>query len=212
MVRVKICGITCLEDALSAAGAGADALGFVFWEKSPRHVEPEAASRIIRSLPPFVLTVGVFVNASFDAIKSIIDGTGIDRVQLHGDESPSLCRSVSESTGKKVIKAFRIRERADIDRLDGYNVDAHLLDAYREGTPGGTGETFDWDLAVEAKKERRIILSGGLTPENVSRAIELVRPYAVDVSSGVESRPGKKDPDKIKRFMEEIRHTNQPGA
>ena len=107
-----------------------------------------------------------------------------------------------------MIKAFRIMERLDLNRLTGYKVDAHLLDTYREGIPGGTGETFDWDLAVEAKKERRIILSGGLNPENISKAIKLVRPYAIDVSSGVESRPGKKDPEKISRFMEQVRHTN----
>ncbi|MEK6759160.1 MAG: phosphoribosylanthranilate isomerase [Deltaproteobacteria bacterium] len=208
MVKVKICGITSLEDALYAAEAGADALGFVFWEKSPRYIEPMEAWRIKRSLPPFILTVGVFVNTPFDTLKTVISSTRIDCVQLHGDESPRMCQSVGESTGKKVIKAFRIREHTDIDRLDGYKVDAHLLDTYREGTPGGTGETFDWDMAVEAKKNRRIILSGGLTPENISKAIKLVRPYAVDVSSGVESRPGKKDPEKIKRFMEQIRHTN----
>lgn len=208
MIKVKICGITSFEDALYAVEAGADAIGFIFWEKSPRYIEPTEALRIIKSLPPFVLTVGVFVNAPFDELRSIIVKTNIDCVQLHGDESPRMCQSVCESTRKRVIKAFRIRERLDLDRLYGYKVDAHLLDTYREGVPGGTGETFDWDLAVEAKKERRIILSGGLNPENISKAIKLVRPYAVDVSSGVESRPGKKDPEKINRFMEQVRHTN----
>lgn len=205
MVKVKICGITNEEDAVSAMEAGADALGFVFWDKSPRYIEPKAVWSIKKNLPPFITTVGVFVNMPLDKLKSVLFDTNVDCIQLHGDESPRFCEGVYEFAEKKIIKAFRIRERLDISKLKNYKVDSYLLDTYREGMPGGTGETFDWDLAVEAKEKRRIILSGGLTPENISKAIKLVRPYAVDVSSGVEAKPGKKDPEKIHKFMVQVR-------
>lgn len=200
-VRVKICGITNLEDAEAAVRFGADALGFVFYRKSPRYIDPREAGGIIRALPPFVTKVGVFVNETLDEVRRAREEASLDRVQLHGDETPEYC----EKTGSGVIKAFRIRVRADIEELALYDVSAFLLDTYREDTPGGTGETFNWEIAVEASSERRIILSGGLNAENVAMAIKTVRPYAVDVSSGVESAPGKKDLEKMKKFIDEAR-------
>lgn len=201
MTRVKICGITELEDALKAVEYGADALGFVFFDKSPRNISPQTAALIASELPPFVTTVGVFVNESPDRIRAISDEVRLSCVQLHGDESPEFCASL----GLKVIKALRVKNKADINMLRAYSVSAYLLDTYKAGVPGGTGETFDWEIAVEAKKLGRIILSGGLNPENIKDAIELVRPYAVDVSSGVEIKPGKKDPDKVLKFIQRVK-------
>lgn len=201
MTRVKICGITELEDALKAVEYGADALGFVFFDKSPRNISPQTAALIASELPPFVTTVGVFVNESPDRIRAVSDEVRLSCVQLHGDESPEFCASL----GLKVIKALRVRDKADINMLRAYSVSAYLLDTFKEGVPGGTGETFDWEIALEAKKLGRIILSGGLTPENVKDAIELVRPYAVDVSSGIEIKPGRKDPDKVLKFIQRVK-------
>lgn len=200
MTRVKICGITNLEDARLAVEYGADALGFVFYEGSPRHVFPETVREIISHLPPFVTTVGVFVNASPQEIREVMDLAGLDVVQLHGDEPQEEC-----SLFPRVIKAFRVRELSDIERLKGYSVSAYLLDAYDPEVPGGTGQTFNWDIAVEAKKYGPIILAGGLTPENVADAVSRVRPYAVDVSSGVEAQKGKKDPEKMRLFIERVK-------
>lgn len=205
MVRVKICGITNLEDALTAAEYGADALGFVFWEKSPRYVSPDTAATIIKSLPPFIAAVGVFVNEPAARIRSIIDAAGLNCIQLHGDESPSECARINGGTGLKLIKAFRVRDKKDISRLSDYKVSAYLLDAFREGVPGGTGQTFDWELAIEAKASGRIILSGGLNPENIKDALAKAGPYGVDVSSGVEVRPGKKDRDRLIKFLEQVK-------
>jgi phosphoribosylanthranilate isomerase len=199
--RVKICGITNKEDAASAIEAGADALGFVFYEKSPRFVTREIARDIIATVPPFVTTVGVFVNEAADVIKGLREFVPLDRVQLHGDETPEF----SELLGSGVIKALRIKGEEDILVMKGYNVETFLLDAFVEATPGGTGVSFDWAIALEAKRYGRIILSGGLTPENVAEAVKRAAPYAVDVSSGVESSPGVKDPDKIRRFIEEAK-------
>ena len=196
MTRVKICGITNLEDARLAVKYGADALGFVFYEGSPRHVFPETVREIISHLPPFVTTVGVFVNAPPQEIREVMDLAGLDVVQLHGDEPQEEC-----SLFPRVIKAFRVRELSDIERLKGYSVSAYLLDAYDPEVPGGTGQTFNWDIAVEAKKYGPIILAGGLTPENVADAVSRVRPYAVDVSSGVEAQKGKKDHEKMRLFI-----------
>ncbi len=200
-VRVKICGITNLADAEAAVRFGADALGFIFYKKSPRYIDPREAGGIIEALPPFVTKVGVFVNETLDEVRRAREEASLDRVQLHGDETPEYCSEL----GSGVIKAFRIRVRADIEKLALYDVPAYLLDTYREGTPGGTGETFNWEIAVEASSERRIILSGGLNAENVAMAIKTVRPYAVDVSSGVEAAPGKKDLEKMKKFIDEAR-------
>jgi phosphoribosylanthranilate isomerase len=199
--RVKICGITSERDAASAIEAGADALGFVFYEKSPRFVTREIARDIIAKVPPFITTVGVFVNETADVIKGLREFVPLDRVQLHGDEDPEF----SELLGPGVIKALRIKGEEDILVLKDYNATAFLLDAFVDGKPGGTGATFDWAIALEAKRYGRIILSGGLTPENVAEAVVRAAPYAVDVSSGVESSPGVKDPDKIRRFIEEAK-------
>ena len=199
MVRVKICGITNSEDARAAVECGADALGFVFFRESPRFVTPEDASSIIRSLPAFVVSVGVFVNERRQDIESILSYTGVDVVQLHGDETPDMCM-----LSRRVVKAFRVKSLdslAPIERFRGL-VSAFLLDTYTPDTLGGTGRIFNWDVALEAKQFGRVILAGGLTPDNVAAAVDHVRPYAVDVSSGVELRKGKKDHDRMKRFIE----------
>ena len=200
-VRIKICGITNLEDALVATELGADAVGFVFYEKSPRYINPRTAALIIRELPPFVATVGVFLNEPPDKPVDTAKQSGVGCVQLHGDETPEYCQSL----GLRTIKALRVKDAYVLNELRSFTVSGILLDTYREGVPGGTGETFDWEIAAEAAKAGRIILSGGLTPENVRQAIEKVRPYAVDVSSGVESKPGKKDHEKLRKFFEQVR-------
>lgn len=202
-VRIKICGITNPADAAMAAEAGADALGFVFWKKSPRYVAPSTAAAIIGSLPPFVTAVGVFVNELPERIVEIAVAAGLGCVQLHGDENPGVCGTIKASVvGLRLIKAFRVSKGFDIMSLKPYSAQAYLLDAYKAGVPGGTGQTFDWEVAVKAKEMGRIILSGGLTPSNVAEAVREVRPYAVDVSSGVERSPGLKDADKVVRFIE----------
>ncbi|MBI5826367.1 MAG: phosphoribosylanthranilate isomerase [Deltaproteobacteria bacterium] len=200
-IRVKICGIISMEDASVAFEGGADAVGFIFYRKSLRYITPLAASRIVEGLGPFITTVGVFVNESPEEIKAAISISGIDCVQLHGEEGPRDCLGY----GLDVIKAIRVRDSSDIERLEDFRVSAYLLDTYREGMHGGTGEAFDWDIAVEAKRSGRVILSGGLDPDNVGEAVRRVRPYAVDVSSGVESAPGRKDPDRVLRFIKEAR-------
>jgi phosphoribosylanthranilate isomerase len=202
MVKVKICGITSLEDALAAVEAGADALGFVFYSASPRNISPEQAADIIRNLPPFVQTVGLFVNEELAAVNEISDRCGLDVVQLHGSETPGYCESVS----RRIIKAFRVRDIATLDALLQYKVSGCLLDAWSPTAPGGTGQTFNWDVAEEAvKRGQRIILAGGLTPDNVAEAVRQVKPYAVDVSSGVESSPGCKDAEKVRTFLIQTR-------
>ncbi|HYT60482.1 MAG TPA: phosphoribosylanthranilate isomerase [Haliangiales bacterium] len=198
-VRVKICGITNPADALAAVEAGADALGFMLYEKSPRHVPVKAAAEIIRRLPPFVAKVGVFVNATEKAVLKTVSVCGLDTLQFHGDETPEFCQKFPPL---KVYKAFRIRNLESLQSLSAYETDAWLLDSFLPDTLGGTGATFNWDWAVEATKlGRPIILAGGLTPENVTGAVRNLRPYAVDVSSGVESSPGKKDHAKIRDFI-----------
>jgi phosphoribosylanthranilate isomerase len=197
MVKVKICGITNVEDALHAADCGADALGFVFYDKSPRCLDPEAARGIIAELPPFVTAVGLFVNETPDRIRRITDFCGLDAIQLHGDEGPADC----DYAPRRVVKALRVKEAASLQRLDEYTVSAILLDAWVPGVYGGTGERLDWSLAAEVAGRRRTILAGGLTPENVTEAVRTVRSYAIDVSSGVEAAPGKKDPEKVAAFI-----------
>jgi phosphoribosylanthranilate isomerase len=202
MVRVKICGITNLEDARLAADLGAHALGFIFYPKSPRSVAPDAAREIIRTLPPFVLTVGVFVDEEAGVVRDLATTVGLDWVQVHGSESPEYCKSL----GRRVIKGFRVKGEDIFEKLQQYQgaAQAFLLDAYKPGTPGGTGETFDWDLARRAGKYGPIILAGGLTTDNVAEAIRIARPTAVDVASGVEAAPGKKDPVRLREFFEAI--------
>ena len=197
-VRIKICGITNKEDALAAAHLGADALGFVF-ATSPRKVSIESAREIIKTLPPFVHTVGVFVDEDLERVSSIAAQCGLDILQLHGNESVAYCSSFD----RRVIKAVRLQSRDELKNLSQYAdvVDGLLLDTYVPNQPGGTGVTFDWKLAVEAKRYGRIILAGGLNPENVAAAISTVKPYAVDASSGLEQSPGVKDHEKMARFI-----------
>lgn len=198
IVKVKICGLTRLADAQSAIAAGADALGFVFWEQSPRRLCTAAAAEIIRQLPPQVQKVGVFVNAPPEAVRRAIGECSLDVLQFHGDESPDYCQQFDRRT----MKAFRIRDAESLRALPDYRTDAWLLDAFVPGQPGGCGATFNWNLAVEAQKfGRPLFLAGGLTPENVAAAVRQVRPCGVDVSSGVELAPGQKDSEKVRAFI-----------
>jgi phosphoribosylanthranilate isomerase len=197
MVRVKICGITNVEDALHAVQAGADALGFVFHEASPRYVFPEQAALIIKALPPFVQAVGLFVNAEVDFVNAVAGQCRLDLVQLHGDEPPEYCDRIA----RRVIKAFRVKNISSLDPVRNYRVAGILLDAYSPKTYGGTGLTFNWEMAQSAKTYGPVILAGGLAPDNVRQAVERVNPYGVDVSGGVEAAPGRKDPEKVKEFI-----------
>lgn len=200
-VRVKVCGLTDPEEAIEIAGIGVDAIGLVF-AKSPRQVDAHTARRIVGALPPFVQAVGVFVDEEPGRIRELIDYCGLDLVQLHGHEGPDVCRVFAP----RVIKAVRLRSRGDIHGLIPYQevVRAFLLDTWSPRAPGGTGETFDWSLAVEAKEmlSRPIILAGGLRPENCAEAIRIVHPFGVDVSSGVEHAPGRKDMKRTRWFVE----------
>ena len=197
-VRVKICGITRVEDALAAVDAGADALGFMFYEASPRCVTPRQALEMLRELPTFVARVGVFVNPAADKVRAAIAETGIDTLQFHGEETPAFCRQF----GLRVIKAFRVQDAESLKPLADFRSEAWLLDSFVEGKRGGTGAVFNWDLAAQAVKQGgRVILAGGLTPENAGDAVRRVRPYALDVSSGVELAPGKKDAAKVRAFI-----------
>lgn len=205
MIKIKICGITNLDDALAAADAGADALGFNFYKKSPRCIEPSKAAEIIAQLPPFIIPVGLFVNEREEKIREIQHLTCLQAVQLHGDESPEFCQRF----GERVIKAFQIKSKESLKNMAHYHVGAFLLDSYKNGERGGTGETFDWHLAVVAKTFGRIILAGGLTPDNVAEAVKLVQPYAVDVASGVEKEKGVKDHAKMKKFIVEVRRASR---
>ncbi len=200
-MRVKICGITRSGDAECAVRAGADALGFVFARSSPRFVQPDVARKIIASLPPFVTPVGVFADASVQEILGSIRASGVRVVQIHGDLDPD----ASGAVPVPVVKAFRVGDGFRLEELGKHPAAAYLLDAFVEGVMGGTGKSFDWSVARSAAKFGRIILAGGLTAENVGAAIGAARPYAVDVSSGVELEPGKKDPEKIAAFCAAVR-------
>jgi phosphoribosylanthranilate isomerase len=204
-VKVKVCGITNAEDASAAVEAGADALGFIFYEQSPRYVVPAVASRIIAELPPLVLPVGVFVNEGMATVRSIMDTCGLAMAQLHGDESASYCRELS----RPAMKALRLKDRASLLALAEYQgrggVRGFVLDSFSEIAYGGTGQVTDWTLAAEVAKSTPILLAGGLTPDNVAQAVRTVRPYGVDVSSGVESAPGKKEHAKLRAFVEAVR-------
>ncbi len=201
MIRVKICGNVTLKDTMAAVEAGADAVGFVFYVRSPRVVSPKTVASIVSHLPPFVTPVGVFVNEKPDVVRQIMSDCGLAYAQLHGEESPQYCAELRFP----VLKGIRVRSREDVSALASYRVEAILLDAYVEGMVGGTGTTFDWDLAVEAKAWGPIILAGGLTPDNVVEAISRVQPYGVDVSSGVEAAPGVKDHAKVRAFVESVK-------
>jgi phosphoribosylanthranilate isomerase len=195
--RVKICGITNLDDAHHAAACGADALGFVFYPGSPRFVDPDTARRIIAELPPLVTTVGLFVNEPPARIREMVDFCGLNTVQLHGDEEPDQCCYPP----CRVIKAFRLRVDMQDSLFAAYKVSALLLDAFVPDQLGGTGHRCDWAQAAVVASQHRVILAGGLNPENVAEAVRQVHPYGVDVSSGVEEKPGQKDPEKVARFI-----------
>jgi phosphoribosylanthranilate isomerase len=197
-VRVKICGITRLQDLHAACDAGADALGFVFYEKSPRHLSIATAAALLRELPPFVQSVGLFVNAEPAFIEAVLNAVPLDLLQFHGDETPADCARY----GRPYIKAVRVNRETDLLKCAA-DIDAArglLLDAYVPGVPGGTGERFDWRL-IPPDLPKPVILSGGLTPDNVADAVQRVRPWAVDVSSGVEVSKGIKDAHKIAQFI-----------
>lgn len=201
--RVKICGITSLDDALYAVNEGADALGFVFYEQSPRYVAPDVANAIVSQLPPFVIPVGLFVNATPDLVSSVVQGNARWIAQFHGDETAEEC----ESHSVPYYKALRMKQDIDLfAELERYSSSlAILLDAYKHGVPGGTGETFNWEL-IPKKLSKPIILAGGLTPSNVKAAIAKVKPYAVDVSGGVEQSKGVKDRGKVAQFIYNAKH------
>ncbi len=207
--RIKICGITRPQDARAAVAAGADAIGFIFAESSPRRVAPEQARDIVASLPPFVDAVGVFVDQDVEYIEELVNYCGLTMVQLHGRETPAICKRLSV----RVLKGFRI----SAERLAGGLVDfgpyygavaGFLLDTYSKGQVGGTGEVFDWQLVEHNQPPGPVILAGGLTPANVSVAIQMVRPFAVDVNSGVESEPGIKEESAIRRLVEAVRQAD----
>jgi phosphoribosylanthranilate isomerase len=201
MTRVKICGITQLEDAELAVSLGAWALGFILWPDSKRACDPAVAAGIARAVRRRVELVGVFVNAGLDDIVQAADAIGFTHVQLHGDEGPAFCSAVGQRTGARVIKAVRIGSGADIRAAERFHTDFHLLDSAVRGARGGTGQPWDWRLAAHRRSAVPAILSGGLTADNVAAGIEAVRPYAVDVASGTEAAPGIKDPAKVEAFL-----------
>ncbi len=204
MLKVKICGITNRPDAVAAAALGVDALGFIF-AKSPRRIEPEKAQTIIRALPPFITTVGVFVNEDPEDIRRIVAFCGLDMIQFHGDESPEVC----EAFMPRAIKAFQLRDESGLSQIHAYagKVRAVVFDTYSKDKRGGTGRSFDWTLAVKGKQGGiPVILSGGLGPANIAEAVSTVQPSAVDVNSGVEKKPGVKDHHLMKTFMAIVRN------
>jgi phosphoribosylanthranilate isomerase len=200
--KTKICGITTLGDAAAAVEAGVDALGFVLYRNSPRYIEPHLVKQIIAELPPFVLPVGVFVNEDTKVVRDLMDSCGLALAQLHGDETATYC----ETLGRPVLKAIRLKDRRSFLALAEYRgragVRGFLLDAYLEHAYGGTGRAPDWSLAAEVARAATVVLAGGLTAENVEAAVRTVRPYGVDVSSGVEDRPGKKNREKMRAFVQ----------
>jgi phosphoribosylanthranilate isomerase len=211
--RIKHCGITTLEDAQLAAEAGAWALGMIFWEGSPRRVELAEAQVIGAALRRTLNIVGVFVNATLEEIDAVTQATGLTHIQLHGDEGPAFCTEVARRTGAKLIKATRVRSRADLQAATAFHTDFHLLDAHVEGVPGGTGATIDWELVRRNNRfTAPLVLSGGLRADNVAAAIAITEPYAVDVASGTESSPGVKDPEKLIAFAEAVHSTDEVAA
>jgi phosphoribosylanthranilate isomerase len=203
--RIKHCGITNLEDAHRAAEAGAWALGMIFYPGSVRRCDPGEAQRIGASLRRTVNLTGVFVNATLDEIDAVSERAGLSLVQLHGDEGPAFCAEVARRTGAKVIKATRVRSRADLQAAAAFHTDFHLFDAHVEGARGGTGRTIDWELLRDRRVAAPVILSGGLTPGNVAEAIAATDPFAVDVASGTELAAGIKDPEKLEAFADAVR-------
>jgi phosphoribosylanthranilate isomerase len=201
-VHVKFCGITRVEDAREAVRLGAWAIGLNHWSGSPRRIDPGAAIEISAEVRRSIEIVGVFVNASLDEIARAVEDEQLSIVQLHGDEGPSFCQEVARRTGAKVIKALRVRSTADLVAAEPFRTDFHLFDAHRAGMPGGTGETFDWELVAKRPGEIPAILAGGLRPDNVAEAVETARPWAVDVASGIEAAPGVKDHGLMAEFAQ----------
>jgi phosphoribosylanthranilate isomerase len=208
--RIKFCGLTSLPDAQLAVQVGAWAIGLIFWPHSPRRCGLEDAAEIAAALKRQAEIVGVFVNPTLDEVARTADAVGLTMLQLHGEEGPAFCAEAGRRTGCKVIKAARVRSGADIQTLSSFHTDYHLLDSYTAGVPGGTGETFAWEIARHHRGRTPVILSGGLNPGNVADAISVVRPFAVDVASGVELAPGRKDPDKIRAFAAAVASTATP--
>ena len=205
--KIKFCGLTSLSDAHLAVQAGAWAIGLIFWPHSPRRCGSDDAAEIAATLKRQAEIVGVFVNPTLDEVARTADAVGLTMLQLHGEEGPAFCAEAGRRTGCKVIKAARVRSRADIQSLSPFHTDYHLLDSYAAGIPGGTGETFAWEIARGHRGATPVILSGGLNPDNVAEAIAVVRPFAVDVASGVELAPGRKDPDKLRAFAAAVAST-----
>lgn len=198
-MKVKICGITSINDALTACGSGADALGFVFYKKSPRYIAPGDAAKIIEKLPAFVSTVGVFVDENIEHINAVMQSTGIDYAQLHGDEPISTVHQL----GRRAIRAFRIKDKSSIEQVNNSGLGIVLLDSYTDAY-GGSGKSFDRRLLKDLSRSIKVILSGGITPDNVRELLNVYKPYAIDVSSGVETAPGKKSKEKIKTLFKNI--------
>jgi phosphoribosylanthranilate isomerase len=208
--KVKVCGITNVADAQAAAGLGAWALGMNFHDESPRRCDLEEAAAIAAALRRKVELAGVFVNAPLDRVMEVLDSVPLTIVQLHGDEGPSYCDEARRRTGVKLIKAVRVRDGATVRALSAYRTDFHLMDSHVPGAWGGTGQRFDWKLAAEHPHEPPLILSGGLDADNVREAIEVAKPFAVDVASGVEAAPGRKDPELLRRFFESVERAPAP--
>jgi phosphoribosylanthranilate isomerase len=208
--KIKFCGITNLADARRATQAGAWAIGLIFWPHSPRRCEPEVAAEIAAELKRRVEVVGVFVNPTLDQVADAAESIELTMLQLHGDEGPAFCAEAARRTGCKVIKAARVRSGAEIQAVSVFHTDFHLLDSHAPGMPGGTGETFSWELVRAHGRHIPVILSGGLTPANVGKAIAAVHPFAVDVASGVERAPGRKDPRKLDAFAQAVAEAHAP--
>jgi len=212
---VKLCGITNLDDARLCADAGAWALGMIFYPGTPRRCEVEEAERISAELRRRVEPVGVFVNAPLDEVAEVADACSLSLIQLHGDEGPAYCAEIARRTGAKIIKAVRAKDKASVRALLAYRdrVDFHMIDTYRPGVLGGTGETFSWELAEELRESSHpLILSGGLGPDNVAAGIAAVHPYAVDSASGTEAEPGRKDLAKVTAFMRAVEQASHVAA
>jgi phosphoribosylanthranilate isomerase len=214
MTRVKLCGITSMGDAKLAADAGAWAIGMIFTDESPRQVEVASAAEIGAAMRRRVEVVGVFLNAPLDEVVELADLCSLTALQLHGDEGPTYCAELGHRTGCKIVKAARVRDRASVQALRAFRVavDYHLLDAYAPDAPGGTGKTFQWELAKARGAGPPLILSGGITPDNVAEAIGGVRPFAVDTASGTEAEPGKKDPAKVTALMRAVEQASLAAA
>lgn len=201
MSAIKICGIKRIDDALAAAEFGVNAIGFNFYRKSKRYITPEMAKKIIDEIPPFICVVGVFVNEEIETVRHIYDYCGIDVIQLHGDESPDYC----EKLQKRIIKAFRLKDESDIEKINLYNVNGVLVDSFKEGEYGGTGIEFNENIIKRIRDRKKLILAGGLRVDNVEEAILKIKPYGIDVCSGVEVEPGIKDKEKMRLFVERAR-------